>query len=102
RSRQAVDAAERYADQQIGDEQLLDAQKAAIQAASEQMRAEAHAAASAAAKVVMSPFGVVWQTAWAVVRSRVKDVSRQIAEREVVRKAALADLAALLRDLTGN
>src|SRR5262249_49188307 len=47
----------------------------------------------------MSGYAVVWQTAWAVARSRVKDVSRQIAEREAVRREVWAELASLLRDV---
>jgi broad specificity phosphatase PhoE len=48
------------------------------------------------------PATVAWQTAWAEVRSRVKDVSREIAQREAVRGVALAELAGLLRDLLGD
>jgi len=101
RSRRAVETAERYADQLATEEELLQAQEEATRAARELVRAEAHAAAEAAL-VTTSPATAAWQTAWAVVRSRVKDVSREIVQREAVRGAALAELAVLLRDLFGD
>jgi hypothetical protein len=104
RSRQAVEVAERYADQLTGEEELLHAQEEATQVAGKLVRAEAHAAASAARTEItpITPVSVAWQTTWALVRSRVEDVSRQIAQREAVRGAAWAELADLLRDLLGN
>src|SRR5262249_31986661 len=101
RSRRAVETAERFADQLATEEELLHAQEEATQAAQELVRAEAHAAAETALATT-SPATVAWQTAWAVVRSRVKDVSRQLAQREAVRRAAGAELAGLLCDVIGD
>jgi hypothetical protein len=85
RSCQAIHTAERCADQLASEEELQSAQQAASRVASELVRAQAQAAAEAV-RATMSPWAVVWQTAWAVARSQVKDVSRQIAERESVQR----------------
>jgi hypothetical protein len=103
RSGPAIDAAEAFADGVIDAQQLAAAHAEAVQAAQEVLRAEAHAAASAAAAAEsFHPMQAVWLAAWALVRSRVEDVSTQIVAREAAESAARKELAALLRDVAGN
>jgi hypothetical protein len=99
RTRRAVEVAERFADGLATSEELAAVQRDALRAAHELVRAEANAAHTTAAEQFWS---VASEVVWALVRSRVEDVSTQISEREAATGTAHGELATLLRDLVGN
>ena len=101
RSRRAVEVAESFADGTADADAVSDARKAAWCAAGEMLRAEMNAAASTTSEH-LHLLKVAHETVWAVVRSRVADVSRQIRQRETARQAAWIELLPLFRDLVGN
>jgi hypothetical protein len=101
RSRAAVEVAERFADGLAGEEELHGAWDGATGASRDQLRAEAHSAVAASSRTAY-PAESARLVAWALVRSRVRDVSRDIAQRSAAEAQVGLELAALVRCVFGN
>jgi hypothetical protein len=119
RSIQALDVAERFADGQASSEELKTARVWAAEVSLSISRAEVHAAATVCAapgfgppvepqgrsEITQNVWGV-WDVAlhvvWALVRSRVKDVSRQFTERVEAESTAWKEMLDLLWDMAGD
>src|SRR5262249_33277894 len=100
RCRHAVEVAEEIADGLASPLEQAAAQQAAAGAARDLVRAEANAALYSVQDVAKG-YGIA-ETVGALVRSRVKDVSRHLLRREAAAREARAEVANLLRDLAGN